>query len=666
MALTFDAITIPTRLAMTGIAWRLMPGREASGIPWGYTSEVQRAPDSGGSPDVANAETIAQLGPLPAAGGVFVDPRALASARWHYRWRHTGLGVDPGTWSSWKSALPALIPKDLFSVSFDQPTVHPIARGEKMSDEKYAVAAASSDGLQVVKEGQIEGQVRTLYTALTHLLPNGEFEVWQSASQPHAWTVDTGDSSVAAKDTSVVFSGDAAAKFSFGAGGVGTTWRGFATNDPTKGGQCIALRPGFRYRVIAASRVSTLTGAPKYRLRFQYDAGASLTDEKQITYRAATTYQRDEFVITVPATAEPNTKFWVEFQRGDTNAKDFWIDSVRFEEEVASLADQAAQLAGQGTSFALNGNFEEGLSYWRQTSGDSLFTTTGAPPEGGTAGAVLTVGNATHRVQQCDRSSNVGGNPADGNPIYLPVEPFDEIWGVCLFGTTSATSAASTWRFGVEEYDSAKAFIQRQYCGSGSIIQATTTTLRGGVVLSSTTKYVVIIIEVLPTTGYTGATIKFDGLRMFWNAARRRCLAFKSGAAQSLTSGTEAAITFDAETYDVGGLHDTGANTARITVPAEMVGRGGIRLVGQITFAANATGYRRARWKKNNTTWLAETKVPAVATASEPTVVQCVARDDAPASGDYYELWGQQNSGGALNAVNGTREITFAEAIHDY
>ena len=647
-----------------GIEVRITPANPPS-----YGIELQRAPDDGsGSPNVGAVVTIIILPPLRAGGASYVDLLPPDDAFRHYRWRHVADGYDPSAnWTPWGRGKPALLPAQLAQGGLIG--VYPIMRALALTDGKYAVVAADAAGIKVDRPVGVDGAVRTLYTALTHLLPNGELEVWQSASQPHGFTVDTGDSSVAAKDTSVVFSGDAAAKFSFGAGGSAATWRGFATNDPTKGGQCIPLRPGFRYRVIAASRVSTLTGPTKYRLRFQYDAGGTLTNEKQIPYRAATTYQRDEFVISVPIAADPNTKFWVEFQRGDTSAKDFWVDSVRFEEEVASLADQAALLASQGTSFALNGYFEEGTAYWRQTSGGSLFKTSAAPPDQGIAGAILTVGGSTHRVQQCDRSTDLVDS-ADGNPIYIPVNPFDEIWGSIKFGTVGVTSVSSTWQFGVEEYDATKALIQRQYISSGPIVQATTSLLPGGVVLSSTTKYIVAIIEVLPVAGYTGVTIKFDALNLFWNAARRRCLAFKSAAVQALTTGTEAAITFDAETYDIGGLHDTGANTARITVPAAMVGRGGMRLVGQVTFDANATGYRRLRWRKTlaagGTVLLASTRLPAVATAATTTEVQCIARDEMPAAGDYYELLATQNSGGNLNAMNGAREVTFAEAIHDY
>lgn len=669
MALTFEGGgQRPVEASVIGVGLIIVPPRDpTTNIPWTGDLEIERAPDASGSP--GTWVPIATIDHVPPAGGRYIDTDPLTAGRWTtaiwwYRYRLTRGGATGG-YSAPRSVTSGLFPRGTRAglQAGDAAAFYGGLRSEPLSDEKYAVVAADAAGIKADRTVGVDGAVRTLYTALTWLLPNGEFEVWQSASQPHGWTVDTGDSSVAAKDTGVVFSGDAAAKFSFGSGGSAATWRGLATNDPTKGAQCVPLRPGFRYRIIAASRVSTLTGAPKYRLKVQYDAGGTLTASREFTYRAATTYQRDEWVLTVPAAAEPNTKVWIEFQRNDTNAKDYWADSIRFEEEVASLAEQAALLASQGTSFALNGYFEEGTAYWRQTSGGSLFKTTAAPPDQGTAGAILTVGSSTHRVQQCDRSTDLVDS-AEGNPIYIPVNPFDEIWGSIAFGTTSATSAGSTWRFGVEEYAADKALIQRQYIGSGSIVQSTTTILRGGGVLSSTTKYIVAIIEVLPAAGYDGVTIKFDALNLFWNAARRRCLAYKSAAVQSLTSGTETAVTFDVEAYDVGALHDTGANTTRITVPAEMVGRGGIRLVGQVSFAANATGSRRLRWKKNNTTFLAEVRMAAFAT--DATVVQCVARDEMPAATDYYELFATQNSGGALNALNGTRAVTFGEAIHDY
>jgi len=639
-----------------GIEVRITPANPPS-----YGIELQRAPDDGsGAPNVGAVATIIILPPLRAGGASYVDLLPPDDAFRHYRWRHVADGYDPSTnWTPWGRGKPALLPAQLAQGGLIG--VYPIMRALALTDGKYAVVAADAAGVKVDRPVGVDGAVRTLYTALTHLLPNGEFEVWQSASQPHGFTVDTGDSSVAAKDTSVVFSGDAAAKFSFGAGGSAATWRGFATNDPTKGGQCIPLRPGFRYRVIAASRVSTLTGPTKYRLRFQYDAGGTLTDEKQIAYRAATTYQRDEFVISVPSAADPNTKFWVEFQRGDTSAKDFWVDSVRFEEEVASLADQAAQLASQGTSFVLNGYFEEGTAYWRQTSGGSLFKTSAAPPDQGIAGAILTVGGSTHRVQQCDRSTDLVDS-ADGNPIYIPVNPFDEIWGVIAFGTLGVISASSTWQFGIEEYDAAKALIQRQYIGSGPVVQITTQVLRGGVVLSATTKYVVAIIEVLPVAGYTGVTIKFDALNLFWNAKKERCHRYKAADQTGVVSGTETKVVLDTTLWQVSTMDGT---ADRITLPTDFPKSGTVTIRGQVEFAGPATpaGYRQVRVKKNGTTFLAKTRVAAVVTANLETTVQVAVEDHLAAPADFYELWATHNQGANMTLTHAS-DLTFLQVVH--
>jgi hypothetical protein len=327
-----------------------------------------------------------------------------------------------------------------------------------------------------------------------------------------------------------------------------------------------------------------------------------------------------------------------------------------------SLApDVVQQMAEIGTNLALNGGWELGTTYWRRdpATAGTMSTLTVGQLEGATSG-YWTCGVPASRLQQCDRTTPVDDSTT-GTPLYLPVQPLDEVWGSVAFNLSAAFPAAVA--IVVEEYDAAKAFLARTTLASTTTTG--TQTLVGGVVLGSTTRYVVLGFS-WPGHAAGGGFVKIDAVQFFRGLARRRCLAYKSGAVQSLTTGTEAAITFDAETYDIGPLHDVSSNTARITVPAGMVGRGGIRLVGQITFAANATGYRRARWKKNNTTFIAEEKVPAVATASQATVVQCVARDNAPASGDYYELWGEQNSGGALNVLNGTREVTFGEAIHDY
>lgn len=641
----------PWRAGVFGKAINFVPGNPTIPV------EVQRATDNIGT----GATTIATGLLFPKPGAPFVDQRANDGSSWFYRARHGGPGVDAGAYTAWVGGVVAAIPNEVLaaSVNYGGGSVYPLIRSFAFDDTKYAVVAADNAGVKADRTVGVDGGVRTLYASQTHLLPNGEFEVWQSASQPHAWTVDTGDSSVAAKDTGVVFSGDAAAKFSFGAGGSAATWRGFATNDPTKGAQCVPLRPGFRYRIIAASRVSTLTGAPAYRLRVQYDAGGTLTDSKSFTYRAATTYQRDEWVITVPTAAEANTKVWIEFQRNDTNAKDYWADSIRIEEEVASLADQAALLASQGTSFVINGQYEDGVLYWRQTSGGSLFATASAPISGSKSGAILSVGGATHRVQQCDRVSDIVDS-ADGTPLYVPVEPLDEISGQITF-KSSVLNAASPWKFGIEEYDAAKALIQRTYLGTGFVLNGSET-LRGGVVLQATTQYVVPIVEVLPTAGFTGITVKFDDFKLFWSGKKMRCHRYKAADQTLVATATETKVVLDSTLWQVATMDGT---ADRITLPAEFLKTGTVTIRGQVEFAGPAVpaGYRQVRIKKNGATFLAKARIAAVVTANLETTVQVAVEDHLAAPADYYELWATHNQGANMTLTHGS-DLTFLQVVH--
>jgi hypothetical protein len=662
MALTFEQV-LPVQTSVIGVGLVLVPPRDAvTNLPWAGAIELERAPDSGGSP--GTPESIAIIDHIPPAGGRYIDDRPSTTSVWWYRYRAVRAGAT-GTFGAWVSMTPGLFPRGTrLGFQADAAAFYAGVRAEPLSDGKFAVLAASTDGTKVDRTALVDGGVRTLYAQQTHLLPNGEFEVWESASQPHGWAVDTGDSSAAVKETSTIFSGDAAAKFAFGSGGSGTTWRGFATNDPVKGAFSIALRPGFRYRVIAAARVSTLTGTPKYRIRFQFNAGGSLTDSRELTYLAANAYQRNEAVISVPATADPNTKFWVEFQRGDTNAKDFWVDSVRFEEEISSLSEQAAQLAQTGTSFVLNGDFEAGTPYWRLDTGADFIATTTSPISGLKSGQMTLPVAAAIRVQQCDRASDLV-NPTTGDPLYLPVSPFDEIWGQLTLKSDTILGS-DTWRFGVAEYDAAKAFIQYTWIGTGSPTTATTT-LRGGIVLSSTTQYVVAVVEVPSTGGGGGVKIKLDDWKLFWTPARRRCRVYRS-TNQSLTSGTEAAINFDSETYDIGALHDTGSNTNRITVTAEMASRGEVRLFAQVSFDQGATGYRRVRISvtraAGGSAVLGEHKDSAVS-STESATLPVAAVDNAPAVGDYYEVLATHTQGVALNALAGA-SLTWFAAKHEW
>ena len=144
----------PTRVQVVGIAITLVPGRDASGRPWTSTSEVQRAPDSGGSP--GTWATIADDVPaLPPAGAPFVDQRPATTDRWHYRWRHKGPGFGLGNFSASVSALPDLIPKAVLNSAINvggRVSVYPILRSEPLTDGKYALRASQSDGSTKVSD----------------------------------------------------------------------------------------------------------------------------------------------------------------------------------------------------------------------------------------------------------------------------------------------------------------------------------------------------------------------------------------------------------------------------------------------------------------------------------------------------------------------------------
>jgi hypothetical protein len=205
----------------------------------------------------------------------------------------------------------------------------------------------------IPREGQIAGQTRTILQTLIYEIPNGEFDIWENLNQPHGWTIDTGDSSLAVHDTSTVFSGDSSCEFAFGSGGSGGTFRGLTTNDPTKGAFCIPLHPGTWYQFKFVSRVSSIAAAPSYRATFTHNVGGTLVNQKTFTYVAANKWQIDLFKFLVPANADPLSKLAIEFSRNGTSATNFWIDGIRF----ADRGTQRVALLTSGSSWTVPSDF---------------------------------------------------------------------------------------------------------------------------------------------------------------------------------------------------------------------------------------------------------------------------------------------------------------------
>lgn len=129
---------------------------------------------------------------------------------------------------------------------------------------------------------------------------------------------------------------------------------------------------------------------------------------------------------------------------------------------------------------------------------------------------------------------------------------------------------------------------------------------------------------------------------------RRPAAVLRSTVAQSLTSGSWTAISWQVEDLDddpdaVGG-HSTDTNTTRYTARYP----GWYRAAGIVGFAANATGRRGARWLRNGSIVVERYQaagVNAVVAVQAPNTLIYLGE------GDYLELQAYQDSGGALATV---------------
>jgi hypothetical protein len=124
-------------------------------------------------------------------------------------------------------------------------------------------------------------------------------------------------------------------------------------------------------------------------------------------------------------------------------------------------------------------------------------------------------------------------------------------------------------------------------------------------------------------------------------------------ADQSIAAVTWTALTFDTETFDVGGYHSTSSNTSRITVPS---GKAGYYLVNARWNWDNAStaGYRFGRIMKNGSQYNYMAEDP---TANLYRVTLPIHDIIYLAVGDYIEIEVLQNSGGALT-LNGSNYST--------
>lgn len=128
-----------------------------------------------------------------------------------------------------------------------------------------------------------------------------------------------------------------------------------------------------------------------------------------------------------------------------------------------------------------------------------------------------------------------------------------------------------------------------------------------------------------------------------------RAKTYLTAATTSIANTTETSISWTAEAWDVGNLHDLLTDPSRFTVPT---GGDGLYFVeAQVQFAASATGIRSTRIFVNGSL-VAQNDIPAGTTAALS--FQVIALLSLVAA-DYVEIKVYQSSGGALD-VNGSSE----------
>jgi hypothetical protein len=128
-----------------------------------------------------------------------------------------------------------------------------------------------------------------------------------------------------------------------------------------------------------------------------------------------------------------------------------------------------------------------------------------------------------------------------------------------------------------------------------------------------------------------------------------------STTTQSIANDTATAVLFDSEEWDTDAFHSTVTNTTRITIPSGKDGKYSIE--AQITFAANATGNRQARIRKNNSIVLT-----GIQYASNPSFgfYATLSGVLSLTAGDYLELFILQSSGGSLNSAGSQSDSRFS------
>jgi hypothetical protein len=115
-------------------------------------------------------------------------------------------------------------------------------------------------------------------------------------------------------------------------------------------------------------------------------------------------------------------------------------------------------------------------------------------------------------------------------------------------------------------------------------------------------------------------------------------------AVQSIPTSTYPMVTWNTESYDTDGFHDTTTNTSRFTIPAGKAGK--YLFVLKTTFnSSNNTGARILYFFKNGT----EILESEFSLSTRGNLQMCLTSVQSAAVADYFEMGVFQSSGGAID-----------------
>lgn len=151
------------------------------------------------------------------------------------------------------------------------------------------------------------------------------------------------------------------------------------------------------------------------------------------------------------------------------------------------------------------------------------------------------------------------------------------------------------------------------------------------------------------SVGAGGIIYASDINRALRGGPERPFCKLRNSGVQSVANNSVAAgavLLWDTEVKDTHGWHSTSSNTSRITPNVAGV----VELKTVIHYAGNATGRRAAVAKLNGGTAIYGEVKAATSASGVASILVC--EFEVNGATDYLEVWGFQDSGGALNTTD--------------